>query len=60
MATATLTDRSGSSSGEAGADASRATLDVVVSVGASFPAVQALRGYRLASPVAMVGVGIDL
>lgn len=34
--------------------------DVVVSIGASFPAVQALRGYRVASPVAMVGVGIDL
>lgn len=34
--------------------------DVVVSVGASFPAVQALRGYRVVSPVAMLGIGVDL
>ena len=34
--------------------------DVVISAGASFPTVQALRGYRVASPVAMIGIGIDL
>jgi hypothetical protein len=33
--------------------------DVVVSVGASFPTVQAMRSYRLAAPVALLGVGVD-
>jgi len=33
--------------------------DVVLSVGASFPAVQAMRGYRATSPVLLASVGVD-
>lgn len=35
------------------------TTDLVISFGASFPLVQALRGYRTTTPVAMLGVGLD-
>ncbi|MEZ4263737.1 MAG: hypothetical protein R3B36_31885 [Polyangiaceae bacterium] len=35
------------------------TTDVVVSLGASFPAIQAMRGYRSTSPVVLASVGLD-
>jgi hypothetical protein len=34
--------------------------DVVVSLGAAIPTVQALRGYHVAAPIAMLGIGVDL
>jgi hypothetical protein len=35
------------------------TTDLVVSLGASFPAIQAMRGYRSTSPVVLASVGLD-
>jgi hypothetical protein len=33
--------------------------DLVLGVGASFPALQQMRGYRVTSPVLLVSVGLD-
>lgn len=35
------------------------TQDLVVSVGAAFPVVQAMRGYRATAPVLLASVGVD-
>lgn len=35
------------------------TMDVVVGVGASFPVVQEMRGYRSTTPVLLASVGVD-
>ena len=35
------------------------TQDVVVSAGAAFPAVQAMRGYHATSPVLLASIGVD-
>jgi hypothetical protein len=35
------------------------TQDVVVSIGAAFPMVQEMRGYRATAPVLLASVGVD-
>lgn len=35
------------------------TQDVVVALGASFPVVQEMRGYRATAPVLLASVGVD-
>jgi hypothetical protein len=37
----------------------RSTSDVVLSLGASFPLVQEMRGYHATAPVVMASLGID-
>ena len=35
------------------------TQDVVISAGAAFPAIQAMRGYRATAPVLLASIGVD-
>ncbi len=35
------------------------TQDVVISIGAAFPAIQAMRGYHATSPVLLASIGVD-